>query len=93
MAATRDRGDAYANAKAMADLPGVTLLLNEGEEHGFAYLAARAETMAVFFGEYLGYHHLGKSYATGATPKQGSPATKVINDMTVSEKKAAEAHK
>jgi len=83
--ASSDDKDAAANAQALKDLPGVAVLLKDGEEHGFAYFKDRADLMAVFFGEYLTFHHTGKAYAA-AKPAAG--AETVINDQTVAEKKA-----
>ena len=80
--------DAAENAAALKDLPGVAVQVKEGDEHGFAYFKDRADLMAVFFGEYLTYHHTGKAY--GAAPAKPAPkAGNVINDQTVAEKKAA----
>ena len=85
--------DAYENALALKDLPGVDLSLKDGNEHGFAYFKDRAELMAVFFGEYLTYHHTGKAYAASAAKKATTPGN-VINDQTLSDqKKAADAPK
>jgi len=83
--------EAYGNALLLKDLPGVSLRLGEGEEHGFAYFQDRADTMAVFFGEYLMYHHVGKSYA--ATNAKKPVARNVINDQTLADKKKAGAAK
>jgi dienelactone hydrolase len=91
LASTGDK-DAFANAQAVAGLPGVAENLWEGEEHGFAYFKNHADLMAVFFGEYLTYHHTGKTYATSATKPAAKPGN-VINDQTIAEKKAAEAPK
>lgn len=83
--------DAAENAQAVKDLPGVAVDLKEGEAHGFAYFQDCADLMAVFFGEYLTYHHTGKTYA--AAPARPAAAGSVINDATMAEKKAAEAPK
>jgi dienelactone hydrolase len=91
LASTGDK-DALANAQAVAGLPGVAESLWEGEEHGFAYFKNHADLMAVFFGEYLTYHHTGKTYVTSTTKPAAKPGN-VINDQTVAEKKAAEAPK
>jgi dienelactone hydrolase len=85
--------DAYDNALAVKDLPGVDLSLKEGEEHGFANFKDRADLMAVFFGEYLTYHHTGKTYATPTAKKTTVPGN-VINDQTLADqKKASDASK
>jgi dienelactone hydrolase len=83
--------EAFENAKALEGLPGVAVQLKEGKEHGFAYFKERADLMAVYFGEYLTYHHTGKTYAAGTKPAP-TPGN-VINDKTVAEKPAAEAPK
>ena len=79
--------DAFENAQALKDLPGVDVSIKEGNEHGFAYLKERADLMAVFFGEYLTYHHTGKAYAETTTKKPATPGN-VINDQTVANQKA-----
>ncbi len=86
LASTGDK-DAFENAQAIKDLPGVAVLLKEGDEHGFAYFKERADLMAVFFGEYLTYHHTGKAYVA----KAAAPAGAVINDQSVAAKKDAAA--
>lgn len=86
LASSGDKG-AFANAATLKDLPGVALALKEGSDHGFAYFKAHADLMAIFFGEYLGYHRTGE--ASAAPKKAGTPAN-VINDKTLAEKKAAE---
>jgi dienelactone hydrolase len=78
--------DAYETALALKDLPGVALNLKEGDEHGFAYFKERADLMAVFFGEYLTYHHTGKAYTAAAPKKPGTPGN-VINDQTMASQK------
>jgi dienelactone hydrolase len=88
--ASRNDKDAYENALALKDLPGVSLALMEGDEHGFAYFKEHADLMAVFFGEYLTYHHTGKTYAAVAAKKPATPGN-VINDQTLAEKKKAVA--
>jgi len=86
LASTGDK-DAYENALALKDLPGVSLSLKEGDEHGFAYLKTRADLMAVFFGEYLTFHHTGKAYTAVAPTKPATPGN-VINDQTVASQKS-----
>ena len=80
--------EAYENALALKDLPGVFLELMEGDEHGFAYFKEHADLMAVFFGEYLTYHHTGKTYAASAAKKPATPGN-LINDQTLADKKKA----
>jgi dienelactone hydrolase len=84
--------EAFTNAISLKNLPGVALELAEGTDHGFAYFKERADLMAVFFGEYLTYHHTGQTYGTPAAKQPATPAN-VINDKTLAEKKAAEAPK
>lgn len=84
LASTEDQ-DAFGNAQALKELPGVAVLIKSGDEHGFAYLKDRADLMAVFFGEYLAYHHTGKTYSTKVTPPVGN----VINDQSVAAGKNA----
>jgi len=88
--ASRNDKDAYENAMALKDLPGVSLALMDGDEHGFAYFKEHADLMAGFFGEYLTYHHTGKTYATSAAKKPVTPGN-VINDQTLADKKKAVA--
>jgi len=84
--------EAYENAVVLKNLPGVSLTLGEGEEHGFAFFKERADLMAVFFGEYLTYHHTGESNAAPGV-KRPAARSNVITDKTVAEKKAADAPK
>jgi len=91
LASTGDK-DAFENASALKDLPGVSLNLKEGDEHGFAYFKERADLMAIFFGEYLTYHHTGKAYAV-TTAKKPAEAGNVINDQTLANKLKTEAPK
>jgi dienelactone hydrolase len=84
--------DAAENAQAVKDLPGVAVDLKEGEAHGFAYFQDCADLMAVFFGEYLTYHHAGKTYAAAAPKKPATPGN-VINDATLAKQKKADASK
>jgi dienelactone hydrolase len=87
MASIGDK-EALENASSLKDLPGVSLNLPEGEDHGFALFKERADLMAVFFGEYLTYHHTGDTHGAVTVRK---PATRgnVITDKTVAERKAA----
>lgn len=85
--ASKGDKDAFENAQALKDLPGVSLSLKEGDEHGFAYFKTRADLMAVFFGEYLTYHHTGKAYGPAAPKKPTTPGN-LINDQTVASQKA-----
>jgi len=91
LASTADK-EALENAQSLANLPGVDINLKEGDAHGFAYLKDRADLMAVFFGEYLTYHHTGQAYATAQAKPAATPSN-VINDKTLAEKKAAELPK
>ncbi len=61
--ASMDDKDAYQNALALANQPGVALSLWEGKDHGFAFFKDHTELMAVFFGEYLTYHRTGQAYS------------------------------
>lgn len=51
--ASRNDPDAAANANALRPLPGTYVRMVDGEEHGFAYLEAQSDTMAVFLMTYL----------------------------------------
>lgn len=73
MAAEGDKG-AFANAQAVKGLPGVDVLATEGKAHGFALFKDHLDTMAVFFGEYLRYHHLGAAHPKAGHPKAPAPA-------------------
>ncbi len=84
--------EAHSNALSLKDLPGVSLNLAEGEEHGFDYFKDRADLMAIYFGEYLTYHRTGETYAATSTKKPLTPGN-VITDKTVAERKAADAPK
>jgi dienelactone hydrolase len=89
LASTGDK-DAAENAQALKDLPGMAVNLKDGDEHGFAYFKDRADLMAVFFGEYLIYHHAGEAHGTPGAKKF---AGKVINDQVLAEQKATDAPK
>jgi dienelactone hydrolase len=91
MASTGDK-EAFENASGLKDLPGVSLNLPEGEDHGFAFFKERADLMTVFFGEYLTYHHTGENRAASVAKKPVNRRN-VITDKTISEKKAADAPK
>jgi len=66
--------DAFETAQALKDLPGMDVSLKDGDEHGFAYLKDRADLMAIFFGEYLIYHHTGESHSAPAAKKSATGA-------------------
>ncbi len=90
--ASTDDKEAFANAQALRDLPGVDVNLKDGAEHGFAYFKERADLMAVFFGEYLTYHHTGQTYAA-TSAKPTAKADNVISDQTLAEQKKAASPK
>ncbi|HJV90676.1 MAG TPA: alpha/beta fold hydrolase [Holophagaceae bacterium] len=87
-ASEQDKG-AMESAHALAGLPGVATSIRPGDEHGFAYLKARGETMAVFLGEYL---HSKRVFANGGTPAPKANPN-VINDATLKAKAEAAAPK
>lgn len=92
--ASADDTGAFDNAQAVKGLPGVDVLVSDGKAHGFDFFKDRTDTMAVFFGEYLTYHHTGQSHAAGKkAPAKSIDGKPVINDQTLAEKKAAEATK
>ncbi|MBI1751164.1 MAG: alpha/beta fold hydrolase [Acidobacteria bacterium] len=80
------------NASSLKDLPGIALSAVDGEAHGFAFLKDRADLMAVFFGEYLTYHHLGET-RTAAAAKPATAPKNVINEQTLAERAKGEAPK
>jgi len=94
LAAADDKG-AFDNAEALKGLPGVEILTSEGKAHGFDFFKDRTDTMAVFFGEYLTYHHTGMHRAPAGKKAEAKPADgkTVINEKTLAEKKAAAAAK
>ncbi len=53
---SQDDTDAAQNLRALQGLGGVYAQLLPGKDHGFDYLEARKDTMAVFFKEYLHRH-------------------------------------
>ncbi|HJV49471.1 MAG TPA: alpha/beta fold hydrolase [Geothrix sp.] len=91
LASTADKEPAET-AASLKDLPGVDLNLVEGDAHGFAYLKERADLMAVFFGEYLTYHHTGEAVAASPAKPAGTPKN-VINDETLAERTKGEPQK
>lgn len=85
--ASSDDKEAFANAQALRDLPGVDVNLKDGNEHGFAYFKERADLMAVFFGEYLTYHHTGQTYAAASAKPAAKEESSVISDQNLAEQK------
>jgi dienelactone hydrolase len=81
-ASSGDKG-AAANGEALRGVPGTAVLAKAGDEHGFAYFKDRAETMAVFFGEYL-LHRQAFNRGGEAESDDG-----VVDDKTLAEHEAA----
>ncbi len=75
--AARDDDDAAKTAAALKAAPGVTELLFDGKDHGTAFFKEHAETMAVFFGEYLLHRQAFNRGGATDTHKGGvvTPAT------------------
>lgn len=70
-----DDKDAADNATALATMPGVSVLTFAGKDHGAAFLKDHAETMAVFFGEYLLYRQaFNRGGATAPTTGVVTPS-------------------
>ncbi|HTL98968.1 MAG TPA: alpha/beta fold hydrolase [Holophagaceae bacterium] len=65
--AAKDDEEAAKNASALKAVPGVSELLFEGKDHGSAFFKDHAETMAVFFGEYLLYRQAFNRGASAPT--------------------------
>ena len=61
--ASRSDEDAATNARALSGIPGVYTRLVDGKDHGFAYLEAQSDTMAVFLVTYLKDRHRGQPAA------------------------------
>ena len=80
--AAHDDKDAYDNAQAVKGLPGVDVLTADGKAHGFDFFKDRVDTMAVFFGEYLTYHHLGQTHARPAKKDVAAPAEAPAGDSS-----------
>jgi len=78
--AAADDKETADNAKALATVPGVSVLLYPGSDHGSAFLKDHAETMAVFFGEYLTYRQAFNRGTTTATDtsKTGGVVTPAV---------------
>ncbi|WP_243317469.1 alpha/beta hydrolase [Geothrix paludis] len=72
--ASMEDKDAAENAQVVKNLPGVAVDLKEGKDHGFAYFKDCSDLMAVYFGEYLTYHHTGKKYAAVSAPARAEAA-------------------
>ena len=77
-----DKG-AAGNATELRLVPGVAVLMNKGDEHGFAYFKDRAETMAVFFGEYLLHR---QAFNRGGEAEAADES--VVDDKTLAEHEA-----
>ena len=76
--AARDDDEAAKTAAAVKAAPGVSELLFDGKDHGDAFFKDHAETMAVFFGEYLLHRQVfnrGGGKADTATSSVITPAT------------------
>lgn len=77
--AAREDDDAAKNATALKSAAGVSELLYDGKDHGSAFLKDHAETMAVFFGEYLlhrqAFNRGGATAAEGGKGGVVTPAT------------------
>ncbi len=82
-ASNGDKG-AAANAEALRLVPGVAVLAKAGDEHGFAYFKDRAETMAVFFGEYLLHR---QAFNRGGEAETGDDG--VVDDKTLAAHEAS----
>ena len=67
--ASRSDEDAATNAQALSGIPGVYTRVVDGKEHGFAYLAAQSDTMAVFLITYLKDRHRGQPAPAAAEPE------------------------
>jgi dienelactone hydrolase len=91
--ASSDDKEAFQNASALREVPGVSLELLEGNEHGFAYFKDHADLMAVFFGEYLTYHRTGRTRGVPAAKKSAAPGKALGDQAPAGRKKAAEAPK
>ena len=84
--AAKDDDDAAKTAAAVKASPGVSELLFDGKDHGDAFFKDHAETMAVFFGEYL-LHRQAFNRSGGAT--SSSSKTGVITPATLAGNPAA----
>ncbi|MBS1766735.1 MAG: alpha/beta hydrolase [Acidobacteria bacterium] len=67
--------DAAKVAAALKGVPGVSELIYPGSDHGSAFLKDHAETMAVFFGEYLLQRQAFNRGATEAPAAQSGVVT------------------
>jgi dienelactone hydrolase len=86
-ASEQDKG-AMESAQALSGLPGTAISIRAGDEHGFAYLKTRTETMAVFLGEYL---HSKRIFANRGTLPGDKASPNVINDATLKARAAVPA--
>ena len=75
----QDDADAAKVAAAVKAVPGVSELVFPGQDHGYAFFKDHAETMAVFFGEYLlhaqALHKGGPAPADATKGQVVTPAT------------------
>lgn len=76
--AASDDKETADNAKALAAVPGVSVLMYPGSAHGSAFLKDHAETMAVFFGEYLTYRQAFNRGAASATAPSNGVVTPTV---------------
>ena len=73
--------DANTNAGAVKGLPGVSELMFEGKDHGYAFFKDHAETMAIFFGEYLLHRQAFNRGAAG--PASSADKSGVVTPSTL----------
>lgn len=85
--AAADDKAAADNATALAAMPGVSVLKFEGKDHGAAFLKDHAETMAVFFGEYLLYR---QAFNRGGATAAESGKTGVVTPSVLAGTPAAQ---
>ena len=85
--AAKDDEEAAKNAAALKAVPGVSELLFEGKDHGSAFLKDHAETMAVFFGEYLLYR---QAFNRGGAAAADNAKTGVVTPTVLAATPAAQ---
>ena len=85
--AAKDDADAAKNADALKSVPGVSILVYEGRDHGSAFLKDHSETMAVFFGEYLLYR---QAFNRGASAPTDAKNTGVVTPAVLAATPAAQ---
>ena len=87
--AAKDDDEAAKNAAGLKSVSGVSELIFDGKDHGAAFFKDHAETMAVFFGEYLLYRQ-AFNHGGSAAPANTAATDGVVTPATLAASPAAQ---